>query len=359
MLARKAYRQRWKLPKIQGLAPAGDDAVGKFLGQHDIGIERQVRAMLLDRTDRQAKYRALAENLRDFRESKLADQSTRASVWHGRYHICLRMIFSENRFSLFEIMREPCRSPRAFFATKIATLPISSCQRGPIPIRIRWVGERSHEMIEPVPGPSRFRRQIAAVVGVTWRLKRHPSCDLNSSLSETVELGWVIGEQHDASAVEHLQHPRGDTVVALIIIEAESRVGINRVKTVFLHLVGAHLVGQTQTAALLRQIENDATAHIFKTRKREFELIAAVASPRAKYVTGEAGGVQAHKNRVAEVWLPDNDGDRTAAHRIPENDETCACTGIERHYRPTCNREGSNGVVAETRDRCCLDGDNF
>src|SRR5450830_165504 len=157
MLARKAYRQRWKLPKIQGLAPAGDDAVGKFLGQHDIGIERQVRAMLLDRTDRQAKYRALAENLRDFRESKLADQSTRASVWHGRYHICLRMIFSENRFLLFEIMREPCRNPRAVFATKIATLPISSCQRGHIPIRIRWVSERSHEMIEPVPGPSRFR----------------------------------------------------------------------------------------------------------------------------------------------------------------------------------------------------------
>src|ERR1019366_10338421 len=109
MLACKAYRQRWKLPKIQGLAPAGDDAAAKFLGQHNIGIERQMGAMLLDRTDRQAKYRALAENLRDFWESKLADQSARRSVWHSRYR------------------------------------SMSSYQRGHIPIRGRGVGERSHE----------------------------------------------------------------------------------------------------------------------------------------------------------------------------------------------------------------------
>src|ERR1700681_1636374 len=48
---------------------------GKFPGQHDIGIERQVGTMLLDRTDRQANNRTLAENLRDVQVSEFADQS--------------------------------------------------------------------------------------------------------------------------------------------------------------------------------------------------------------------------------------------------------------------------------------------
>src|ERR1017187_10933884 len=85
MLAGEAYRHRWKLPKIKSFAPPGNDEASKTLSQYDIGVEWQVGAMLLNRADRQTKYRFLAEKLRNFQEGKLADQSTRASVWHDRY----------------------------------------------------------------------------------------------------------------------------------------------------------------------------------------------------------------------------------------------------------------------------------
>ena len=155
-------------------------------------------------------------------------------------------------------------------------------------------------MIEPVPGPGRFRSKIAAIIGLNRRFQRHPAYDLNSRLGQTVELGRVVGEQHDARAVEHLQHSRGDTVVALIVIKAERCIGIDRVEPALLHLIGAHLVGQAEPAALLRQIENDAAAYIVDAREREFKLIAAIAPPRAEDVAGEASGMQAHGDRLGE-----------------------------------------------------------
>ena len=115
-------------------------------------------------------------------------------------------------------------------------------------------------MIELVAGARRLRRQIAAVVGIDRRLERHPAGDLDAGLGETVELGRVVGQQHDARAVEHLQHARGNAVVALVVIEAERGVGIDRVEAVVLHLIGAHLVGEAKAAAFLRQIQNDAAA---------------------------------------------------------------------------------------------------
>src|SRR5450631_573705 len=63
MLARKTCRHRWKLPKIESFAPSVNDEASKTLSQYDIGVERQVGAMLLDRADRQTKYRPLAEKL--------------------------------------------------------------------------------------------------------------------------------------------------------------------------------------------------------------------------------------------------------------------------------------------------------
>ena len=59
----EAYRHRWKLPKIKSFAPAGNDEASKTLSQYDIGVEWQMGAMLLNRADRQTKYRSLAEKL--------------------------------------------------------------------------------------------------------------------------------------------------------------------------------------------------------------------------------------------------------------------------------------------------------
>jgi len=63
MLARETDRLRRQLPQIIGVAPARDDAPCEFLRQDNVCIERQVRAMLLDRADRQAQDRACAQAL--------------------------------------------------------------------------------------------------------------------------------------------------------------------------------------------------------------------------------------------------------------------------------------------------------
>src|ERR1019366_1405596 len=103
---------------------------------------------------------------------------------------------------------------------------------------------------------------------------------------------------------------------------------------------------------------DDAAAYFFEALKREIELIAAVASPRAEYVAGETGGVQAHQNWFGEIGLADNDRDRTAAHRVTENDEVGARTGIKRHRGFTGDRKRSDGFVAKTCNCFGLDGDD-
>src|SRR5471032_263785 len=186
-------------------------------------------------------------------------------------------------------------------------------------------------MIEPVPGPSGLRSQITAIVRIDRCLKRHPSRNLDSRFGETVELGWIIRQEHDAIALEHLQHAGSDAVVALVVIKTKRRVGINGVEPIILHLICPHLVGEAKPAALLRQIKDDTTAYFFQALNRETELIAAVAPPPAEYVAGAPAGVQTHQYGFGEIGRGDKERDRSAAHRLTENDEVRACAGIKRH----------------------------
>ena len=68
--------------------------------------------------------------------------------------------------------------------------------------------------------------------------------------------------------------------------------------------------------------------------------------------------MQAHGDWIGDIRLADNNGDRTAAHRIAENDETGARPGIERHRCFARDCERSNGVVAKARNRLGFDRDD-
>jgi hypothetical protein len=70
----------------------------------------------------------------------------------------------------------------------------------------------------------------------------------------------------DPRAVQHPEHACGDAVIALIVIEAECGVGVERVEAVVLQLICPHFVGETKPAGFLSQIENDATAEVFEQR---------------------------------------------------------------------------------------------
>ena len=90
-----------------------------------------------------------------------------------------------------------------------------------------------------------------------------------------------------------------DAVVALVIVEAERGVGVDRIEAGVLKLVGAHLVGEADAAAFLREIKDDAAAGLLQPRQRKPELVAAIAAPRAEHVAGEAGRMDAHRHRLA------------------------------------------------------------
>src|SRR5215831_12417948 len=82
MLACEANCQCWHLPEIEDLAPAGDNPTGEFLGQHNVGIERQVRTVLLKRAYRHAKDRTCAQAPGDLEKCQVADCSARHRTFH-------------------------------------------------------------------------------------------------------------------------------------------------------------------------------------------------------------------------------------------------------------------------------------
>src|ERR1051326_1383240 len=182
--------------------------------------------------------------------------------------------------------------------------------------------ERGDQMIEPVAGALELGGEIAAVVGVDRRVERQPTSHVDSGAGETIELRRIVGEQADTRAAEHLEHARGNAVVALVVVEAEGGVGVDRVEALILELISAHLVDEPDAAPFLLEIEDHAAAGLVEPRQRELELVAAVAAARAEHVAGEAGRMQPHRHRLGKNRLANHDRDRVAAHPTAKNDET-------------------------------------
>ncbi len=86
----------------------------------------------------------------------------------------------------------------------------------------------------------------------------------------------------------------GDRVVALVVVEAERGVGVDRVEPAVLKFVGAHLVDQAEATPFLVEVEDDAAAGGLEPLERELQLVAAVAATRAEHVAGQAGGMHPH-----------------------------------------------------------------
>jgi hypothetical protein len=62
VLARQAHGDGRQLPQIELVAPARDDAARELLGHDHVGVEREMRAVLLDGADRQTEDRGLPQS---------------------------------------------------------------------------------------------------------------------------------------------------------------------------------------------------------------------------------------------------------------------------------------------------------
>src|SRR6185295_10268250 len=105
-----------------------------------------------------------------------------------------------------------------------------------------------------------------------WNAARY----FDTGLAQAVELRRIIGQEPHTRAAEDLQHARRDPVVALIIVEAERRIGIDGIEPGVLKPIGAHLVGEPQSATFLLKIENDSAAQFFQPAQRQPELVTAI-----------------------------------------------------------------------------------
>ena len=84
---------------------------------------------------------------------------------------------------------------------------------------------------------------------------------------------------------------------------------------------------------------------------REPQLIAAIAAARAKHVTREARGMQAHDHRSRPVWLANDDCNRIVAGRSSEYDEARLHARGERHARFTGDCERADQRATESGHR--------
>src|SRR5699024_1288902 len=113
---------------------------------------------------------------------------------------------------------------------------------------------------------------------------------------ELVDLVRIVGEQANGSDPQIPQNLRSDVVFPLIRGKAQSHIGLQGVHTLFLELIGAELVDQSDAPAFLTHIEKNSSSLGINLFHGSGQLLSAVAAQRTKYISGEAFGMDAAEN---------------------------------------------------------------
>jgi hypothetical protein len=66
-------------------------------------------------------------------------------------------------------------------------------------------------MAKVMSGAGGLCSHVTGIIGIDRRFDRHASSDLNPRFSRAVELGRIVGQQHNASDPEHFQHAGSDS----------------------------------------------------------------------------------------------------------------------------------------------------
>ena len=118
----------------------------------------------------------------------------------------------------------------------------------------------------------------------------------------------VVGDEADGGDAEEFQHLSGEFEVAAVSLVAEFEVGLDRVAALVLQRVGLELGHETDAAAFLVFIDENAGALGGDEAEREMKLVVAVAAERVEYIPGEALRVDANDGRRG-VDIAHDEGD--------------------------------------------------
>jgi hypothetical protein len=130
---------------------------------------------------------------------------------------------------------------------------------------------------------------------------------------EAGHLVRVVGHEPDALDTEIGEDPGRAAVLAPVDGQPERRVRRDRVQTLVLERVGPELVGQSDAAALLSEVQQDTSALGGDRRQRSTQLLPTVAPQRAQDVAGPALRVEADERRVRGAEIPVDQRDRLGA----------------------------------------------
>jgi len=132
--------------------------------------------------------------------------------------------------------------------------------------------------------------------------------DADAGLFEGFDLFGVVGHEADGGKLKLLENFGGKFKDAAIGFVAEFEVGFDGVPALILKFVSAELGHETDAAALLLLIEENAGSGRGDGGEGEFELLPAVTTERMEDVTGEALGVNAD-DRWGGVDIAHDQGD--------------------------------------------------
>ena len=165
------------------------------------------------------------------------------------------------------------------------------------------------DLVQDVPHAFLLGLHVEGVVFVGLDLERDALHDLKAIGLEADALDGVIAHQAHLADAELLEDLRPDAVVTFVGLVPEVEVGIDGVEALFLELVGAYLLHQTDATALLVEVDDEAAALLLDELHGLVQLLAALAAHRAEDVPCGAAGVDAHQYGLAisDVALQEGD----------------------------------------------------
>src|SRR5450830_1062866 len=202
-----------------------------------------------------------------------------------------------------------------------------------------------------------FSRQVALVLGVGRNDDRHLLDDSQSVTGDT-QLARVVGEQTDCREPEIDEDLVADPPFSLVGAEAELKVGLDRVVSPLLQLVGLELVEQTDAAPFLRHVEENSALLLGDATECVIELLAAIAAQRVEDISSQAFLVDAHEHVLGPVHLSHHQRHVVlTGQRLAVGDGTeLAEFGWHPHRGHTLDQHlGTTAVLDQVGDRDQLD----
>jgi hypothetical protein len=193
---------------------------------------------------------------------------------------------------------------------------------------------------------------------------RHPAHDLDPLAREQAHLGRIVGQEAHPADPQLAQHGGCGPELPLVRLEAQMRVGVDRIQPAVLKGVGAELVGETDPAPLLGQVEQHAGTLIGHPADGAAKLVAAVAAERAQEVASEALGVHPAQGCLHLLGLAHDDGELLGPTIGRPERHHAHVLGIGQRYARLAHRPQARrlelAVLAHGRqaddDRCRITG---